>query len=1316
MATVAPTTIFETVRDEVASLAQELERKAEKGSPRREFVNGLLRDLYVVQELAKAQPSRFDDLKFVEPFVEGFLAKLGAVPTFFADAAPRARAVSDKVRGLVGERAALEQAREIARPIFEPGFYGALHQDARAEIESARLKESMTATGPLRALGPAPADVLAVSRLASALALHHAHELSGSETNAESQVAKVLRELEGWLESRGASPVRPAAGSAPDPTSCRALAGTRGVAGAPRGTVAFVAGAGWSWEGKTIARSTVVLSAGTQAHVVGAVQALLAKADAQALRRALPNLKALEARVRRLFDDPASKTQERGAAVLDLVEALEPLKLLADPGALSPIVEAIARDFEDAPVHGSSFSIHLLVPVVGERPSQDTQPREVWSYDVPPGSIVEVAGLGMKLKGELIRKASAFVSKGPPPAGAVDEISQLLPDDEVGKAYRERLKRSRTRDDELARALAELIVEGRHADLANASARAMRAVLDSPPGDLSSVEGWTETHDFLEKHLDALVDDGQQGLQTAHRLLRPYLQSLTAGRGDEPRLRSIAESLTSVLGLYGEEVTQATRAFIFSELSKLRAGALADSSHARRLARSIAHGFRIVSTGDNPAGVKDLVTALGSAGIKVLPADGQRLGVCPDADWLFHRLELRYDDQERGKILGSFDPAVVVGQATETGSLALSLGKTPKTLELIRSGALAGSRLRPGLAKLEEKLVELDRLRLVAELAGDATADRVFAREVSKVVATLLREVGWSRNEADRESLGPLLAALREDWKIEVLPGYLSYRELRKLVETHGQEKVQVQIQEAATREVVLDKIGAIFRDEVLEPLKMVWKVGKAPPYVAELRKIDWFDAVLAGKAPPMKMSARVQEAILDFTSPDAGSVEALVRSLQTLVTWLAAEQPSRLEQLLATVKSAPGLELDFAPLPGKTYTREQILRLVEEQKTPGSLTVSVDATKADGTATNVPWIAVYREGHRLSDEPKAQFALQSASQAFDGFAKALEPLLKSPDVSPFVKEEMQTHRTRLALLPVGPKTQSVEVDAFKTLHGAHLIDPQYAMDAQSEVHRTGAYLVMNLQKTGQLKVDRFEGARLVKDLTAPEGGLVVKEELCAPGMPEVLAVDRPLVALQGKMLQPALVRKGLSSGEEDAVQLDRVLNEAAMKLASYAEGPGAIVDASLDEKGQTLLPRTIKRIEEVRQKMLDLHKAGKKAMPSKTSLRDLLMFIIDQIHRYDDALALIADRTHRGVYADRVFRDVVFRSAGPYLSQTQGISIDTAVVAGADVSVLTGRFKKETTGVKPKRVNNIIFSVVTPAFSQGGTCIRPATVRVGEY
>jgi hypothetical protein len=120
--------------------------------------------------------------------------------------------------------------------------------------------------------------------------------------------------------------------------------------------------------------------------------------------------------------------------------------------------------------------------------------------------------------------------------------------------------------------------------------------------------------------------------------------------------------------------------------------------------------------------------------------------------------------------------------------------------------------------------------------------------------------------------------------------------------------------------------------------------------------------------------------------------------------------------------------------------------------------------------------------------------------------------------------------------------------------------------------------------------------------------------------------------------------------------------------------------------------------------------------MPTKTSIRDLLTFVVDQTHRYDDALALLGDRSHRAAFADTVAKDVVYRICAPYLSQTFGISLDTGVVVGADVSLLIGRFRKESTGPRPKRTSNVIYSVITPALVQGGTCIRPALVRTGEY
>src|SRR5262249_46361912 len=217
-----------------------------------------------------------------------------------------------------------------------------------------------------------------------------------------------------------------------------------------------------------------------------------------------------------------------------------------------------------------------------------------------------------------------------------------------------------------------------------------------------------------------------------------------------------------------------------------------------------------------------------------------------------------------------------------------------------------------------------------------------------------------------------------------------------------------------------------------------------------------------------------------------------------------------------------------------------------------------------------------------------------------------------------------------------------------KTLLQAHFVDPTYPADAQSDVHKTAVYLTKALEKSGALKISRFEDTKAVADCQkgAPANGLVVNEEFCAPGMPEVLAVLRPLQSLEGTMLQPAVIRKGVPTSEEEVVTLDRILNDAALRLATYGEGAGKVVEAALEDRERTLIPRTIKRIEESRQKMMELHKAQKKPLPTKTAIRDLLMFIIDQIHRYDDVLAMMDDRTYRAAFADSVFKDVVFRSS----------------------------------------------------------------------
>ncbi|HZV03199.1 MAG TPA: hypothetical protein VFF73_41225 [Planctomycetota bacterium] len=187
---------------------------------------------------------------------------------------------------------------------------------------------------------------------------------------------------------------------------------------------------------------------------------------------------------------------------------------------------------------------------------------------------------------------------------------------------------------------------------------------------------------------------------------------------------------------------------------------------------------------------------------------------------------------------------------------------------------------------------------------------------------------------------------------------------------------------------------------------------------------------------------------------------------------------------------------------------------------------------------------------------------------------------------------------------------------------------------------------------------------------------------------------------------------------DPEAVAFDRLLGEIYARLARWSQGSGPTATASLDERTSAILGRTVARVVEARMKLREeAEKDAKKSpMPTQTSIRDLLTFVVDQLHRYDDALAVQGDRSHRTAFADTVARDVVYRICAPYLSQTFGISLDTSVVVGADTSRLVGRFRRDTTGPRPKRPSNVIYSVVVPALVQGGTCIRPAVVRTGEY
>src|SRR5690606_20118147 len=121
----------------------------------------------------------------------------------------------------------------------------------------------------------------------------------------------------------------------------------------------------------------------------------------------------------------------------------------------------------------------------------------------------------------------------------------------------------------------------------------------------------------------------------------------------------------------------------------------------------------------------------------------------------------------------------------------------------------------------------------------------------------------------------------------------------------------------------------------------------------------------------------------------------------------------------------------------------------------------------------------------------------------------------------------------------------------------------------------------------------------------------------------------------------------GVPTSDEVVLEFDQVLIDSLDRLRSWRDGAGALVEELLEGNAKQLLPRTVKRIEDVRTKMLDAAGKGKEILPPDTARRDLIRFVLDQVHRMEDAYALLEDKSYRGAFGDSCFRDIVFRVAG---------------------------------------------------------------------
>lgn len=1325
----AEATLLDELVDDVTMLVEWLETQGPVDAAGRELLHGLMRDLWVIGQASEKDDGK-DDAAWLEPFVDATVAKLALLARLFPKAERRIEETSQKVAGHRARGELVASLRAQAGPLLVKLRPGARTALARSGVEAALQSKRL-----LRRQGAADPEVSLAARLLEGLGRHLAlAQAEGSADTADDDVRALAARLEGWLEERGATCDRPAEGAAA-PADAVKIASAGRVAGKTAGAVVQATSAGVSVNGTRLAAPVVVTSPGAESHLLAAVRSLLAATSEDTQDELGPTLAALGRTVRERFDDPAATPADRAGASLELVAAVR--TVLDTPAALSPLLEALSKDLA-----GARAELIVPSPRTPKPEDESIEGSDVFSREVPVGEIVALIRPGLRVAGKLVRPALVRVSQGEPPPGIIDEVVELLPEsDPRGAHLRARLDRARclAAGDAgalLARELADLALQLKDDVLGEAARRALRLVVDEPPAQLAARPGWEAVKEFLDANLEQLLQE-EQGQMAALRLVRPYLQGLRTGQTQGARLRSLGESMDPMLRLFDEQMASTAREWLFAELERLGGDGYPGGGGAQRLVRTAANALKGFYKNGEATAATELTSAMKKAGLRVYPEEADRLDKCPTPTALFHRIDAVYSDAPRFKVQGEFSPAVAVttsgsgaldsgtgavggdaeGEARETGSITLSLGAKPKVLGIIESDELKRSRIGGASAHLVAEITRLDRERLLKELQGDAGAERAFAGAVAALVTKALNDAKWQRGDADRQALTPLFDHLRDDLNVEVLPGYLTYRRLRELSRKLG-ERVKVDVVREGARRIELKQVGALYRDELLAPLDMMWCTGPPPAYVNHLRGLPWFGAVLDGEQPPFEMTPAAMDAVRDFDSPDAQSLEGVVRSLSILASWLATDQPNELEAFTKRVKTAPELELDFFPLPGRVYPRERILDAVDRSKVPDALEVVRDAGRDEGTAVRVERIAVYKDGRALSDEPRARFSLKALPKACEALTEALGPILSSDHVTGPTKAELRGHLARIALVPIGPGQVDVELRAFKTLLAARLIDPAYPDSPDNALHKAGAYLAKRLEAEKKLQVERFEGKKTVEEALkdAPPDSAEVEDVFAPVGSPELAQVRRPLVILEGTVLQKAFLMRGVPTSDVDVLVLDQVLTDSNDRFRGWVEGLGAVCDNLIDAKNKPTVPRTIQRIDEVRKKMFEQHKKKMPVLPPDTALRDLVRFIIDQVHRAEDVLAVLDDRSYRGAFGDLVFRDIVYRSAGPYLSKKFGIDIDTSVVAGADTQALTGKFKKENTGPKPKRDTGKIWSVIVPCYLQNGVAIRPATVRTGEY
>jgi hypothetical protein len=1308
---------------ELSSFAQRLRPLTSVDSEARIFLDGIMRDAYLLERSAERNLDQ-EDSEWMEPFLAVISDKLQLAPRILTEHADVVSSYSHRMSALFNRNEIMRLLRSRFRPLLQKGLF---HQRVQERYNLSALEALLDSPRYLsRTSDEIPPEWRLAARTLECLGLQRAVERADYfNSEHKEDIDKLIGELEAILSNNLTRIDSPGIGQTPA-QAMLSVRGKRRDFNIPEGRIAQTFATAFGRDDKTLNHAVVLLSAGLELRIIPTIETIIEQLPAQRRLDVSIALRPAIARLGQLLENEDSTIKTKAKASLDCVSLLMPAVDNSDQQ--SELISVLQSDFAD-----DDAQWILASPSAVMDEGCQWESRDVFSYDYPPGQVVRLIRPGLSLAGELLCPALVQVSQGEPPANDLDELFELLPDDDDRALHlKERLKRARLLSAgdagaQLARELADLSLFLRDDYLTDAARLAIRMVIDAPPADLLTAPGWESLNDFLIEQLDYLFEDGENGENAIYRLTRPYLQGLRTHDFKGVVLRSLGESLSPLLSLYDETLSAAAREWLYGELERLPAVAVKAGGHVRRLLRVASKALSQFHNDSDERATIELLSALKRSGIQVFPDSAGTLDHCLDPAFCFHVFEARYDMKPRKTILsGEYQPSLTLAKNiselsadnTETGAVTLSLGPKSELLNWLESAAVRESRVSSACDAMIRELTRLDTERLIAELAGRANAEVTFVQGLATILTSSLTESEWCRSAQDRDVFGPLFKMTRELYHLTLYPGYWTYREMRALVKEFGSAQIQIKLSREGEARMEIHSHGVHYRDRFLTPLNIHWTVGEAPPYVSWLREqFPWFDSVLDGSDLNFEIGSSAKESILDFQSPDASGLDAVVRSLETILDWLSSSQTQWLDPFCDALKRAPELELDVFPRAQQRYTRKELLSIIERSNNEGSIEIVKDPGRDDGEPVLITRRAFYRDTKLLSAAPIGRFAFKALPLNQLSLADALQPILNSENVLPTVKGKLQLVLTKMALTDESLHT-AMHLEAFKILWDAHLVDRNFLTESEQPLYRAAIYLTKMLRSASMIEIERFEAMETLETVHSKYSPdqVSVEDVFTLPGKSEIVNVRQPLVFLEGRAIQNGSVLRGVSTSDETLLEYDRVLSNAMYRLRTWQLGAKAVIDAIFDEKQQQIMGRTLKRIEDTRSRMFKLARDGKKALPAKTSRRDVIRFLVDQIHRLDDALAIQPDKSHRMPFSEQVFKDVVYRSAGPYLSKEYGINIDMSVVAGADSQALVGQYKKESIGPKPVREHRRIYSVVVPCYKQDGVTIRPATVRLGDY